>query len=124
MERILVADDDQQVRQLLKILLTRQGYHIDEAKDGIEALSMIERVQPGLVFLDIGMPGMDGLEVLRKTRQKYPTMSVIIMTGMNQEEVWKKAMTSGATDYIVKPFSLDQLQTNLKLHLPKIPEKD
>ena len=117
MEPILVADDIQ-VRQLVKILLTRQGYHVDEAENGIEALSIIERVQPSLVFLDIGMPGMDGLEVLRKVREKYPTMRVIIMTGMNQEEIWKKAMTSGATDYIMKPFSLDQLDTNLAIHLP------
>ena len=124
MRRILVADDDKQVRQILKIFLTRQGYHVDEAENGAQALAIIDSARPDLVFLDIVMPDLSGIETLRWIRQKYPELSVIIMTGMNQEEVWKKAMLSGATDYITKPFSYEQLRANLNLYLPLESESD
>ena len=124
MRRILVADDDKQVRQILKIFLTRQGYHVDEAENGAQALAIIDSARPDLVFLDIVMPDLNGIETLHWIRQKYPELSVIIMTGMNQEEVWKKAMLSGATDYITKPFSYEQLRANLNLYLPLESESD
>ena len=124
MKRILIADDDQQVRQILKIFLTKQGYHVDEAENGAQVLSLLDRAPPDLVFLDIVMPDIDGIETLRWIRQKYPELSVLIMTGMNQEEVWKKAMLSDATDYITKPFSYEQLRANLNLYLPLESESD
>ena len=117
MKRILVADDDPQTRQILKIFLEKAGYHVDEAENGAQALSLLDHVQPSLVFLDIVMPDMDGLEALHWIRQRYPELVVIIMTGMTQEEIWKKAMLSGATDFMAKPFSLEQLRTNLSVHL-------
>ena len=118
MTRILIADDDPQVREILKIFLTKQGYHVDEAENGAQALSMLDNALPDLVFLDIVMPDLSGIETLRWIRRKYPDLNVIIMTGMNQEEVWKKAMLSGATDYMTKPFSYEQLRANLNLYLP------
>ena len=118
MQRILIADDDPQVRQILKIFLIKQGYHVDEAENGAQVLSMLDSTPPDLVFLDIVMPDLSGIETLRWIRQKHPELNVIIMTGMNQEEVWKKAMLSGATDYITKPFSYEQLRANLNFYLP------
>ena len=70
------------------------------------------------MFLDIIMPDLDGIETLIWSRQKYPELKVIIMTGMNQEEIWKKAMLSVSTDFITKPFSYEQLRGNLNLYLP------
>ena len=124
MTRILIADDDPQVREILKIFLTKQGYHVDEAENGAQALSILDSTPPDLVFLDIVMPDLNGIETLRWIRQKYPELNVIIMTGMNQEEVWKKAMLSGATDYVTKPFSYEQLRANLNLYLPLESEND
>ena len=117
MKRILIVDDDKQVRMIVHMFLTKQGYQVDEAENGAQALAMLDHDLPDLVFLDLVMPDLDGLEVLRWIRQKYPNLGVIIMTGMNQEEVWKKAMLSGATDYISKPFSYEQLRANLTVHL-------
>ena len=124
MKRILVVDDDQQTRQIVKIFLTRQNYLVEEAENGEQALSITERVQPDLVLLNIVLPDMSGLEILQIIKRKYPELGVIMLTGLNQEAVWKKAMLSGATDYITKPFSYDQLRTNLTAHLPLKSDND
>lgn len=118
MKCILIVDDDTQVRQIVKIFLTRQGYEVDEVDNGADALWAIERNKPDLVLLDIGMPGISGLAVLQRVKKKHPDLKVIMLTGLNQEEVWKKAMKAGATDYITKPFSFEQLRMNITVHLP------
>ena len=117
MKRILVVDDDEQVRQIVKKYLKKQGYHVYAAESGAKALSLLEAFQPDLVFLDIVMPDMSGLDVLPMIKQKYPELRVIMLTGLNQEEIWRKAMTSGATDFLSKPFSFEQLWSNVTLHL-------
>ena len=79
---------------------------------------MLDHVQPALVFLDIRMPGMDGIEVLRSIKQKYPELGVIIITGLNQGAIEEEALAAGATDFIGKPFTMEQLQAILMVHLP------
>ena len=117
MHRILVVDDEQPVREILNTFLTRQGYLVEEAEDGKQALSILDQSQPDLVLLDIAMPKMNGLEVLDWINQRYPDVCVIMLTGLDQNEIGRQAMNLGATDYLVKPVSLDQLKTNLAIHL-------
>ena len=117
MNRILVVDDEQPVRQILNEFLTRQGYLVEEAESGAQVLSILEKSQPDLVLLDITMPKMSGLEVLNWIHTRYPDLCVIMLTGLDQNEIGRQAMNLGATDYLTKPVSFEQLKINLAIHL-------
>ena len=117
MNRILVVDDEQPVRQILNEFLTRQGYLVEEAESGAQVLSILEKSQPDLVLLDITMPKMSGLEVLNWIHTRYPDLCVIMLTGLDQNEIGRQAMNLGTTDYLTKPVSFEQLKINLAIHL-------
>ena len=117
MHRILVVDDEEPVRSVLTTFLTRQGFLVEEAEDGAQALSILNQSQPDLVLLDITMPKMSGLEVLDWINRRYPDLCVIMLTGLDQNEIGLQAMKLGATDYLTKPIGLEQLKTHLAIHL-------
>lgn len=118
MKHILIVDDDQQVLQLLKVIIQKEGLGCDQAETAAEALTAIERRRPDLVFLDIVLPDMTGLDLLAILKQKYPELLVIVMTGLNQaDNIWKKAMKAGASDYITKPFGHGDVVVNLRHYL-------
>jgi DNA-binding NtrC family response regulator len=107
--RILVIDDESGIRDSLKMILEYEGYEVMQAATGEEGVKLVEREAPDLVFLDIKMPGMDGLELQRKMREAHPEIIIIIMTGYASVETAVQALKDGAYDYITKPFDPDDL---------------
>ena len=107
--KILVVDDDPAARKILVHLLTSAGT-ILEASTGAEALRIVESERPGLMVLDMTMPGMSGLEVLEAIRITGVMMTVIMLTGQNDIELAKRALESGAVEYVTKPFDLARLK--------------
>lgn len=108
--KILVIDDDQAILGFLKNFLVRRGMEVTTATSGDEALSRIGQDQPGVILLDVRLPGMGGLEVLHRIKQIDRRIDVIMITGFSDEEVGRQAMAMGAFDYILKPFDLDYLE--------------
>lgn len=109
-KRILVADDDEASRIILKTFLERKGYEVFLASDGAEALEMIQIKKPAVVLLDIMMPLIDGIEVLRELKATGSKASVIMITGITDQATGKKALEMGAFDYITKPLELKYLE--------------
>lgn len=111
--KILVVDDEPQIRRFLRASLPPLGYAVVEAADGKEALSVYAREKPDIVVLDLGLPDCDGLEVLRKIREQGLTPVVILSV---REDVAGKvaALEAGADDYVTKPFDMAELVARLK----------
>jgi CheY-like chemotaxis protein len=109
--RLLVVDDDLLLRRLAVRVLAKYGHTVSEAENGREALRLIDRQPPDLVVLDLEMPEMPGLEVLRALRSKAATahLPVLILTASSNEAVTSASFEAGATDYLMKPFSIPQL---------------
>ena len=106
---VLVADDDPGILNVLRLGLQSKGYEVLTAADGTAALDVLDRQSPELAFLDIEMPGASGIEVLRHIRKEHPALPVIIMTAHGTVAFAVAAMKEGATDFITKPFEMDQL---------------
>lgn len=107
--RILIVDDEADIALILKLQLEDAGYSTTRARDGLEALNLLNREDFSLVLLDIKMPGMDGIQVLEKLHAVHSDMAVIMMTAHGSEDIAVETMKKGALDYIVKPFSTDDL---------------
>lgn len=104
--RVLVVEDDTEVRSLLAWHLRRQGCTVEEAEDGVEALSVIERSVPDVIITDMAMPRLDGLGLLKAMREKDPDLPVIILTGHGSLENAIQALREGGLfDYLMKPLS-------------------
>ena len=110
---ILVIDDDSQVRDLLRDFLSGEGYEVYLASNGIGGLSKVKSKKPDMVLIDINMPEMDGLEVLKRIKEDDPSLAVIMISGAQDEETISQALEMGAHDYIIKPFNLDYLKTSV-----------
>ena len=113
MAKVLVVDDEPEAVELLVEFLSSKRYEVLTATNGEEALQRIKEDRPHLVLLDIRMPKMDGMEVLRRIREIDPEMGVIMVTAVNEEDVGRKALEMGAFDYIVKPLDLKYLERSL-----------
>jgi len=107
---LLVVDDEPAVRELLKEYLELKGYVVITASTGAEALTAVQEQRPRLILLDILMPGMDGLAILQRIRRIDPTVGVIMLTAVGDEEIAKEALRQGAYDYITKPVDLAYLE--------------
>ncbi len=101
--KILVADDEAEIRDVLRLYLEKDGYEVVEAADGMEALEVCKRAKPDLVILDIMMPGIDGYRVLRNVRENS-NIPVIMLSAKNSDSDKILGLDLGADDYIVKPF--------------------
>ncbi len=108
-EKILVVDDEDSIRASLAGILEDEGFRVMHANDGITALDVLRRELPDLVLLDIWMPRLDGIETLRKIKELYPSLSVIMMSGHGTIETAVKSTKMGAYDFIEKPLSLEKL---------------
>jgi len=106
---IMVVDDEEIVRESLFHWFKKYGYVVETASSGFEALDKLEKYPFQLLFVDIKMPGMDGIELLEKVKAEYPDTIVIIITAYGSIESAVKAMRIGASDYLLKPFKPDQL---------------
>lgn len=107
--RILVVDDEAPVREVLTEYFTTQGYAVDGASNGNEALAAVKRAWPDLVLLDVRMPSLDGVEVLRRIREGEGDITVIMVTANEDVALAREALKLGAFDYIAKPFDFSYL---------------
>ena len=114
MIRVLAIDDEEPFRRLLKKELTRKGFYVDTARDGHDAQGLIDNGSYDVVLLDIVMPGIDGISLMRQFRRDPEFPPVIVMTGKATIETAVEAMKNGAYDYMTKPYKLDEVEIVLK----------
>ena len=113
--KILVVDDERAVRESLRRALELEGYEIELAEDGRQALERLAREdQPDAVILDVLMPGVDGLEVCRRVRSAGKKLPVLMLTARTEVEDRVAGLDAGADDYVVKPFALEELLARLR----------
>ncbi|KKM80044.1 hypothetical protein LCGC14_1343840 [marine sediment metagenome] len=108
-KRVLVADDESTIRETLANVLSEAGYKVTTAADGLQALEVMSKTDIDVALLDVRMPEMDGMEVLARIRQTYPTIQVIIITAFGTVESAVQAVKLGASDYVTKPFVFDDI---------------
>lgn len=112
MKKILVVDDEENIRELYRDELAEEGYRVEMAEDGIQALAKFESFRPDLVTLDVMMPGMDGIEVLRRIREKNPSVPVLLLTAFGE---FKQDFSTWASDaYIVKSADVTELRQTVR----------
>jgi len=117
--KIFIADDDPLLLEGLSRALAGRGYTVRTAPDGPQLLSLMERERPDLVVVDIMMPGMSGLDVLRRVRDdgRWPDVPVMMVTALTDVEVTRSAQDGGASDVVHKPFRLRDLVSRIELRL-------
>lgn len=108
-EKILIVDDQFGIRMLLNEVLRKEGYDTYLASNGMEALELLGLHQPDLVFLDMKIPGMDGIEILKKMKEHSPEVKVMMMTAYGELDLINTALSSGAIGYLPKPFDILEL---------------
>jgi two-component system KDP operon response regulator KdpE len=118
--RILVVDDEPQLRRVMRAALTKQGYIIDDARSGEAALEKLRDERYDLVILDRNMPGMGGVEACRLIRENSDT-GIIMLTVRKDEPERIEALDAGADDYVTKPFSMPELLARIRANLRRIP---
>lgn len=116
MARILIIDDEPQIRRFLRIGLGSQGYSILEAGTGIEGIEKTALESPQLVILDLGLPDMEGMEVL-KTIREFCTQPVLVLSARSREREKVAMLDAGANDYVVKPFGIQELLARIRVLL-------
>jgi len=114
LEKIFVVDDEQNIRKMLVRVLSSEGYTIKEAANGLEALKKLEGENCSLVLLDLKMPGLNGIEILRKIKEYDPNLPVIMMSAYGSIAEAVEAMKLGALDYLIKPFDIEELKIIVK----------
>ena len=110
---ILIVDDDPDLRRVFKIIFGKD-YRVIEALNGAEALSLLRTEAPRLMVLDLEMPGMDGLEVLKAVKAARPSLPVIMLTGKHDVEAARSALFLGACQFITKPFGVESLRSEIQ----------
>jgi len=111
--RILVVDDERAIRRFLRASLSTHGHTIYEAASGAEALAMIAEQRPDMVFLDLGLPDADGIDIIQRLRE-WSSVPVIILSVRDQEKDKIRALDAGADDYLTKPFGIGELMARMR----------
>ena len=113
-EKILVVDDEWELRNLLTEFLTGEGYDVIQASNGEEALELAEKEEPQVILLDVNMPGIDGIEVCRRLKEEDKTrfIPIIMVTALEDRDL--DAFVEGADDFVTKPFSLVELSFRVR----------
>ena len=114
MPKILVVDDDQEMRRLLEDVLTKEGFHVTQAANGSEALLKVREVSFQVIVLDKIMADLSGLEILPEIKQLQPEAQVILITAFGDRETGVEAIGKGATAYLAKPFGISVLVQMVK----------
>jgi two-component system, OmpR family, KDP operon response regulator KdpE len=114
--RVLVIDDEPPIRKLLRMGLSTQGYRVIEAADGQAALDHM-REKPDLIILDLGLPDMQGLELLRAMRTRDEGVPIVVLSSRSDESAKVQALDIGADDYVTKPFGMDELLARIRAAL-------
>ena len=124
MTRLLVIDDEARFLRALAISLRARGYEVETAETGEDGLAVAARAHPDAVVLDLGLPDLDGLDVLRALRG-WTTVPVIVLSARHEEQAKVEALDLGADDYVTKPFGMDELLTRLRATLRRsVPAQD
>jgi two-component system, OmpR family, KDP operon response regulator KdpE len=118
--RILVVDDEPGLRELVRINLEHEGFAVGQAENGVEGLAAVHEFQPDMVILDVMMPEMDGWETCRKLRE-FSTVPVLMLTARAQSTDIVTGLDSGADDYLLKPFNMDELMARIRALLRRVP---
>jgi len=123
MAKILVAEDEKQIADMIAFKLTNGGHKVIHAQDGEQAMTLAMTELPDLILLDVMMPGLNGLEVLRRLKgdSALRSVPVIMVTAKGHERDVLNGLRGGAADYVVKPFSLKELAARVELALRKEP---
>jgi two-component system KDP operon response regulator KdpE len=111
---VMIVDDEPAIRRLLRTSLVSQSWRVTEARTGEVALSMVAEAVPDIVVLDLGLPDIDGVEVLRRLRSVHPTLPVVILSVRDDERGKVAALEAGADDYVTKPFSMAELVARMR----------
>ena len=111
---ILIIDDDPVACRLFKKIIGKEGYRVLSATDAAKGLRLIKEKSPDLVFLDIKLPRIDGIELLRRIRKANQDVIVIMLTGFATLDTARKAMELGAHDYVTKPFDLEAIKASIR----------
>jgi two-component system, OmpR family, KDP operon response regulator KdpE len=114
--KVLVIDDERAIRKLLRTGLSTQGYDILEAPDGETALELLAR-EPDMVILDLGLPGVRGLDLLKTIRARSESVPIVVLSSRSDEAGKVEALDLGADDYVTKPFGMDELLARLRAAL-------
>jgi DNA-binding response OmpR family regulator len=107
--KLLIVDDEETLRILVRSELEERGYEVDEAESGEKALEKLRSSKYNLVILDIRMPGMDGMEVLKKIREENLAPKVIMLTGVEELKIARDSLNLGANDFLTKPYDIRTL---------------
>ena len=124
--RILVVDDEPAIRRFLRTSLSAQGYQVADAVNGTDALTLLARGDVDLLVLDLGLPDIDGVDVLQSIRASGPHVPVIVLSSRTDEPGKVKALDLGADDYVTKPFGIDELLARIRTtfrHRSQEPER-
>ncbi len=118
--KILIVDDNSDIRAALSRVLSPK-FAVLEAPDGEKALALIEQEKPKLVLLDVSMPGLGGIEVLKRARAKDPSLLVLMLTSHQDVDLAAQALTLGAAEFVTKPFDADYIRAEVEnlLHPPR-----
>jgi DNA-binding response OmpR family regulator len=117
---IMITDDDQSLRELVRVSLEHEGYNVLQAADGSECVTLVRKQRPDLVILDVIMPNMDGLEACRRIRD-FSQVPVLMLTAKTQRDDVITGLDKGADDYLVKPFNMDELLARIRALLRRFP---
>jgi two-component system KDP operon response regulator KdpE len=115
--RILIVDDEPPIRRFLRTALAAQGYRVEEAESGEAALDFLRRNPVDLIVLDLGLPGMDGLAVVRAVREGSAATPIVILSSRDDEAGKVAALDLGADDYVAKPFGMEELSARIRAAL-------
>jgi two-component system KDP operon response regulator KdpE len=121
LNRILIVDDEPQIRRMLRASLQSSGYEVSVATDGADALKQFETAKPDLVITDLAMPVMNGLELTQAVRNLAST-PIIVLSVRDSDTMKVNALDEGADDYLTKPFSMPELLARVRAHLRRIPD--
>jgi two-component system response regulator (stage 0 sporulation protein F) len=117
--KILIVDDQFGIRILLNEVFQKEGYNTYQAANGLQALDIVKKHDPDLVLLDMKIPGMDGIEILKRMKVIDQDIRVIIMTAYGELDMIQEAKDLGAIMHFAKPFDIDDIRAAVKLHLPQ-----
>jgi DNA-binding response OmpR family regulator len=114
--KVLLVEDEEQLRRVMKDLLEREGYTVAEARDGVQALDQVDRFAPDVIILDLNLPGIDGYSVLSQIRSRPATRTipVVVLTAKGDEDNEVRVFELGADDFITKPFRAKALSARLE----------
>jgi two-component system KDP operon response regulator KdpE len=121
--KILAADDDAQLLRALRISLVARGYEVETAADGAQAIAAAVDLHPDLVMLDLGMPRLDGIEVIEGLRG-WSDVPILVVSGRTAEAEKVRALDAGADDYVTKPFQVEELLARIRALTRRMPHRD